>query len=109
MKATTELRGTALIIKLSGRVTVGPALMTMREATGEIQGSDARLIAIDIRAVSFIDSAGLGELVACHRAADRLGARFALCGARGKVADMLELTRLGEILPLYPSVEDALS
>ena len=47
---------------------------------------------VDIAAVAFIDSTGIGALVVCRHAADDAGKPLTISGAHGRVADMMELT-----------------
>jgi anti-sigma B factor antagonist len=47
---------------------------------------------IDISAVSFIDSAGIGALVVCRHLADDSGKSIRIVGAQGRIADILDLT-----------------
>jgi anti-anti-sigma factor len=49
-------------------------------------------VIVDIGAVSFIDSAGIGALVACRRRADDVNKNLTVLGAQGRVADVLKLT-----------------
>ncbi|MDQ7005615.1 MAG: STAS domain-containing protein [Acidobacteriota bacterium] len=96
------------ITRLVGRITVGNALDDVREVVeDEIAAGRLRVI-FDLSGVNFVDSAGLGELVACHRSLDQLGGRLVLAAPRGKVRDLIELTRIGELLPVCPTVEEAL-
>ena len=68
-------------------------------------GADA--FVLDLSAVRFFTSAALGMLINVHaHLADR-GYRLALAGAAGNVARVLNHVRLGELLPVCATVEEA--
>jgi anti-sigma B factor antagonist len=64
------------------------------------------LIVLDLSQVEFIDSSGLGALIATRKALRQDG-ELALCGANDNVATMFRLTRMNKIFRMYGSVEEA--
>jgi len=70
-------------------------------------GADA--FVLDLSAVRFLTSAALGMLINIHaHLADR-GCRLALAGAAGNVARVLKHARLEELLPVCPTVGEAVA
>lgn len=69
------------------------------------QGSE-RLI-IDMSQVNFMDSSGLGALVACLKL---IGdpKRLLLCNVAPPVVSLLKLTRMDQVFHVYPSTQAAL-
>jgi anti-anti-sigma factor len=65
-------------------------------------------VIVDLEAVSFVDCAGLGVLLAVDRRARRTGRRILLANPRPAVARLLELTGYGPILDTRPSLAEAL-
>ena len=64
---------------------------------------------LDLSAVRFLTSAALGMLINIHaHLADR-GCRLALAGAAGNVARVLKQARLEELLPVCPTVGEAVA
>jgi anti-sigma B factor antagonist len=55
-------------------------------------------VVIDLAEVSFLDSSGIGTLIACKRAADESGTALHVVGAQGQVANVLSLTGVGPML-----------
>jgi anti-anti-sigma factor len=70
---------------------------------------DSQEVIIDLGGVLDMDSAGLGELVFLHMAAEDQGRRLKLAGANVQVSELFELTRLSSIFQTFPSVADALA
>ena len=72
----------------------------------EASGAGCRYV-LDLSDVTYQTSAALGMVINVRaHLADR-GYPFALAGAAGDVARVLAHAHLGEVIPLYPSVEEA--
>jgi anti-anti-sigma factor len=57
-----------------------------------------RLIVIDLRGLTFMDSTGLGALISANAVARRCGSRLVLIRGRDQVERLFELTGLTETL-----------
>ena len=67
---------------------------------------DAQRVVVDLSDVQFMDSSGLGALVALRK---QMGSQgwLAVAGLRPAVATLLRLTRLDRVFPAFASVSDA--
>ncbi len=68
-----------------------------------------RYIILDVTDVTFIDSAALGWLVLTQRKFSRVRGKMGLVVRDGFVRDILNLTEIGEWLPVFRSREDAIA
>lgn len=68
---------------------------------------DASDVAVDLSAVEFIDSAGIGVLVALFKNSRLNGGRARFCGLRPGVRSVLEIIRLDQIFEIYDDVRAA--
>ncbi|MDA0738343.1 MAG: STAS domain-containing protein [Nitrospirae bacterium] len=68
-----------------------------------------RHIILDVTDVTFIDSAALGWLVITQRKFNRVRGRMSLIVQDGFVRDILNLTEIGEWIPVFRSLEDAVA
>jgi anti-anti-sigma factor len=64
----------------------------------------APVVVVDVAALTFLDSTGIHSLVTAHHAARAAGGRLHLVNATGMVANVLDLTGVGELL--RPSTDD---
>ncbi len=71
-----ELRkaGDVVIVDLKGKLSAGLGDQILRETIDELLGESWKKILLNLSEVSFMDSAGLGELVAGLKTARNLGA-----------------------------------
>lgn len=66
-----------------------------------------RRVLVGVDKVNFVDSTGLGALVACLKLVGRDGA-FVLCGATPPVMSLLKLTQMDRVLRNFATIERAL-
>jgi anti-sigma B factor antagonist len=71
-----------------------------------LQGGIKR-VALDMSAVKFVDSTGLGALISLRKALPEDG-ELAVCGATAQVDNLFRLTRLNKVLLMCASVDEAI-
>ena len=97
MKATVRQIDRVAVVDLSGKITIGEGDVVLRERVNELLEGGARHILLNLEKVSYMDSAGIGELVACYKRAKEKGGTVKLLHPSGKVYDLLQLTKLEEV------------
>jgi anti-sigma B factor antagonist len=78
-----------------------------RERVKGVVGDGKKKIILNIANVEYIDSAGLGILVAAHVSAKKQGAAVHLSNLGKKFHDVLQLTRLLTVFSVYETQADA--
>ena len=63
---------------------------------------------LDFTGVPYIDSAGLGSLVSAYVSRHKSGQRTVLTGMNPRIVTLLEITRMAQLFPIFPSLADAL-
>jgi anti-sigma B factor antagonist len=74
---------------------------------GRIENGDHQIV-LDLKFVNFMDSSALGALIGAIKKMGPLGT-LALAGATGPVLQLLKLTRMDKVFPLYTSAAAALT
>ncbi len=96
------------VLAPSGRLDVA-GVPALKEAVSEaIKAGQPRLI-IDMEGVSFVDSSGLGSVVAALKQVRSTKGDLRLAAPNQQVRVVLELTTLDRVFPFYATVEDALT
>ena len=105
-----ELReaGDVVIVDLKGKLTAGLGDQILRDTIDELLAEDKRKILVNLSQVTFLDSAGVGELVAGLRTAKRFGAALKLLNASERVRSTLYMARLLPIFEMYGEEAEAL-
>ncbi len=109
MKANARHHGKVTVLDLSGKITIGDGDIKLREAVNAQLEEGRKSLLLNMSGVSYMDSAGIGELVACYKRATEKGATLKLLNPTGKVQDLLVLTKLQEIFEIFKDEREALT
>ena len=102
-----EKKGVSILI-LSGQLAAGGD-QQFREAIDTLIDAGRTQILLDFTDVPFMDSSGIGELVAGYRTIDRLGGSLKILKPSKKIQDSLQLTRLLPIFEIFEKEDEALA
>src|SRR5690348_3752768 len=92
--------GEVLVAKvLDGRIAADIA-PRFKAHLAEYMSNGNRSIVLDLAAVTFIDSSGLGALVSSLKSMGKDG-DLVVSGAHGAVASMFKLTRMDKVFRMY--------
>ena len=109
MEITTRQNGDVTILDLSGKLVRGVGDEALREAMDRLLGERRPKVLINLSDVSFVDSSGIGELVASKKMADQLGTSVKLMQVPERVQHTLRLSLLLPLFETHPSEEAALA
>src|ERR1043165_3016659 len=90
-----------VVVDLKGKLTAGLGDQILRDTIDELLAENWRKILLNLSEVSFMDSAGVGELGAGRRTAKRFGAGLKLLNANDRVQSTLYVARLLPIFEIY--------
>jgi anti-anti-sigma factor len=91
------------ILKLEGPFTLG----NMFKLQADMRALKPDCLIMDMSAVPYMDSAGLGVIMNYFVAAQGSGRKFLLAGVNDRVRALLEMTKVDAVLRLCDSVEAA--
>ena len=94
------------IIALEGEIDLAcsPELREILDVHAQAQRA---ALVLDFVGVSYVDSSGLATLVEYVRKVQDFGGKLALAAVNTRVRTILDLVRLSEIFPIYPTVAEA--
>jgi anti-sigma B factor antagonist len=99
--------GGATVIAATGRLDMVAAPQLKALVQSAVSKAKTPVI-VDLTAVQFIDSTGLGALISGLRATRQVGSDLRIAGAGTQVLSVLAMTRIDKVIHPYPKVEDAL-
>jgi len=102
----THKWGPVTIIDLSGRITLGEGTGMLRDAVRKSLDAGDRNIVLNLADVSYVDSAGLGELVGSFTSVTHAGGRLKLLKLQAKMIDLMQVTKLHTVFEVYESEAD---
>jgi anti-sigma B factor antagonist len=109
VKVTTQEVDGVSVVGLNGRIVLGEESGAMREAVKGLMAAGKKKVVLDMSNVTYIDSAGLGILVAAYVSAKTQGASIRLCALGHKFHEILQITRLLTIFEVYDTQAAAIS
>ena len=103
MRISERRVGEVAVLDLAGKLTCtdGPGLVKDKVTSLVYLGQ--KNIVLNLADITYVDSSGLGELVACHLTAERGGATIKLANAGYRMQDLLVLTKLLTIFESHRS------
>ncbi len=101
--------GDVTILDLDGDVRMGDSATALRGAIrGLIAGGNQKIL-LNLAGVKYIDSSGIGELIANYTTVGRGGGQLKLLNLTDKVQDLLVITKLLTVFDVYEEEAEALS
>lgn len=108
MALSSKTTGEMQIITVDAtRIDAAMAIQFKEDMRTQTANSAGRII-LDLSAVEFIDSSGLGAIVASMKQLGN-GRRLELAGLQPVVAKVFRLTRMDTVFKLHPNLDDALA
>jgi anti-sigma B factor antagonist len=95
-----EVNGVS-VIDLEGRIVLGEESNSFRERVKSLLAAGKKKIVLNLANVSYIDSAGLGTLVATFHSARSQGATLKLANLGQKFKEVLQVTKLMTVFDTY--------
>lgn len=97
--------GSTSTISAQGEIDLSSA-DKLRAELDTVLASDSRQVIVDLSAVTFLDSTGIGVLAGALRS--RGDRKVGIVVSPGPVEKVLLLTGMDRVFPLYSSIDDAL-
>ena len=97
------------VVELDGRVVLGEESNSLREKLKSLLAEGKKKIVLNMANIKYIDSAGLGTLVAAHLSAKTQGASVRLCHLGNKFHEVLQMTKLLTVFDVYDTEAAAVS
>lgn len=98
-----------VVVAMTGRIVLGPECQQIEWLTSELLGRNERKIIFDLSGVSHMDSTGVGIIVVCSGRVKDGGGELRIAGAGGLVRQILSMTKVDRIVPLYSTMTEALA
>ncbi len=103
MSVTANVRkvGDVEVVDLNGRITLGEGCGKLRDTIKDLLNKGTKKILLNMGGVSYVDSAGLGELVGSHATVSHQGGTLKLLNLQKKILDLMQITKLHTIFEVF--------
>lgn len=89
------------VVEIEGRIVLGEESNSFREKVKSLLAAGKRKIVLNLSNVGYIDSAGLGTLVATFHSSRSQGATLKLANLGSKFKEVLQVTKLMTVFDTY--------
>ena len=101
--------GNFSILDLKGPLRIGEGEQKFREQVKNLVDSGERNLAVNLAAVTMLDSSGIGTFVRTHKLLKEAGGKFTLFAPTKTVRQTLKMVGLDRFLGLYDDESSALA
>lgn len=99
LTVTQQIEDDIGILDLSGTLTLGPSLVSLRNTARQLlDGNKLKGVIVLVGAITQTDSSGLGELTVVYTLAMKRGCALRLVNVKSDLRKLLTLTRLDGLL-----------
>jgi len=103
---TRTLDDGIVVVDCAGRIVFGEETTELRERVKGLISQGSRVV-LNLGEVNYIDSGGLGTLVALYTSARSAGGSIKLARLTRRVGDLLQVTKLLTVFDVYDTEEEA--
>jgi anti-sigma B factor antagonist len=95
------------VVRLRGRLTIGEGSKALRACMADIAAEGHKLVLLDLAEINYVDSSGLGAMVAGYNALKSRGGAVALFQVPKRVQELIELSGLNAVFRIYDTEQEA--
>ena len=99
--------GNVLVLHLTGPITLGQATQKFRALISDLLAAGKKNILLNMAEVYYIDSSGIGELVAAYTTVTRNGGTLKLMKLTKRVQDVVQLTKVYRLFDVFDDEDTA--
>ena len=109
MKVKEKMEGDVAILTVGGNMMGGPETTALHDKVKGLIADGIKKVVIDIKGVKWMNSSGLGVLMACMSSLQSAGGKLKLASVTEKVKSILMMTKLIEIFETYENADRAVA
>jgi len=95
------------VLDLKGKLTLGDGDELLKDKINSLIQQGRKMILLNLEAVPYIDSAGLGEIVRTYTTVSRQGGKLKLVHLTKRITDLLMITKLLTVFETFDTESEA--
>jgi len=108
MEISERKVGDIIIVDIIGKMVASENPGRLKDKVTSLVFQGNKKVILNLGNVSYMDSSGLGEMVACHGSAVRGGGEVKLANTGKKIKDLLIMTKLLTVFDSHDNEQDAI-
>ena len=109
MATTIQIIEDVAVVTLKGKLMGGPETEECHNKIKEAISQGIKKAAVDLSGAEWINSRGMGILMACYISMHNQGGELRLGGGTEKTRSLLRLTKLNTIFKIYENIDQAVA
>lgn len=109
MQIKEKIENNVAILAFKGDLLGEPDTSNVRNKIHSLVSDNMKRIVIDLGGVNYMNSSGIGTLIACLTTVRNGGGELRLANVGGKVQNLFVITQLVKVFDTYETVERALA
>jgi len=109
MKASIRQMDQVVVLDLAGQMKLGEGASILRDTVKDLLAKGQKRILVNLGEVNYIDSSGVGELVAAFTSARNQGGDLKLLNLTKKIRDLLQITKLYTVFDVFDDESTAIT
>jgi anti-sigma B factor antagonist len=101
--------GDITILDMNGAVRIGEGSVALRDAVRRLVNDGKKKVLLNLGGVNYMDSTGVGELIANYTTLSREGGQLKLLNLTDRIQNLLVITKLLTVFDAYDNEGEALS
>jgi anti-sigma B factor antagonist len=101
--------GSVVVLDFKGRLVLGDDSGRLKDKVQSLTFQGQKQIVLNLGGVDYMDSAGLGELIAVHTTVTRQGGAIKVANLTKRVSDLLSIAKVLTVFDVYPSENEAIA
>ena len=101
--------GNVTILDVSGNVTLNDGAEQVRDKVRSVLQQGQKFLLVNLAQVSYMDSAGLGELVQAYSTVAKQGGKLKLVSPTKRLRDLLVITKLATVFDSFDDEPTAIA
>ena len=98
------------VVDLNGKILIGEGDDLLRDTMLRlVEEEGKRRILLNMAEVPYVDAAGLCEMVRSYTTVSKKGGRLGFVSVTKKISDLLAITKLLTVFPVFATEEEALA
>ena len=107
MQIEERVVGNVTVLDLKGKLTLGDGDELLKDKINSLIQQDRKMLLLNLEAVPYIDSAGLGEVVRTYTTTSRQGGTLKLLNLTKRIQDLLAITKLLTVFETFDTEDEA--
>jgi anti-sigma B factor antagonist len=109
MTVSERTVGAVTILDINGHVTLNDGADQIRDKVKAVLAEGKRHVLVNLGQVSYMDSAGLGELVQAYSTVSKSGGALKLVSPTKRLKDLLVITKLATVFDSFDDEAEAVA